>query len=90
MCQSWYRSILRHVERTPTARATLDRRWAEQECSKYPLQPNMYGPCPELRVLNGDSYYRNILRLKADELDVVLGVDNGNIEIYDRRTLRIK
>ena len=58
VCKSWHRSIQRHVERPPGARLELQERWAKQECSRYPLHPSMYGPCPDLQALNGDSYYR--------------------------------
>ena len=33
--------------------------------------------------------YRNILNFKADETEIMLAVDNGNIEIYDRYSLKL-
>ena len=36
-----------------------------------------------------DNPYRNVLSLRADEREIMLALDNGNVEIYDRHSLRL-
>ena len=36
---------------------------------------------------NPESKYRNVLAMKADEIEIFIALDNGNVEIYDRETL---
>ena len=38
---------------------------------------------------NAESRYRNILSFKVDEKEIMLAVDNGNIEIYDRYSMKM-
>ena len=38
---------------------------------------------------NAESRYRNILSFKVDEKEIMLAVDNGNIEIYDRSSMKL-
>ena len=40
-------------------------------------------------VDNAESRYRNILSFKVDEKEIMLAVDNGNIEIYDRSSMKL-
>lgn len=67
-------------------------RWIEDECSYYPLNPVMYENDPRFNLAdeNPDSSYRNVLGLKCDEMEIIMAVDNGNVEIYDRQSLRLK
>ena len=60
--------------------------WRTQNCSITPLTPEG----SDLQdTESAEARYRNILNFKADESEIMLAVDNGNIEIYDRYSQRL-
>ena len=94
VCKKWHRNISQYLEHSPRLRAELLSRWRRGECSYYPVHPAMYGPAPNGLLGVGDDFpdntYRNVLGIKCDELELFVAVDNGNVEIYDRRSLRLR
>ncbi len=97
VCRDWHRAVRRHVEGGARARARRERHWRRAECSFYPITPSMYSPAPPAVTASSssdgggaDCSYRNVLSLKCDECEIMLAVDNGNVEVYDRWSLRLK
>jgi len=96
VCRTWRDTVCALVETMPTTNARLRRAWRKGICSYYPLTPSLHAkrPLPPsvavARPGEGPAAYRNVLAVRADETEIVLAVDNGNVEIYDRRTLRLK
>ncbi len=90
VCKEWYHNIKDNVENSPRIRSQLLSRWRGAECSFYPITPSMYSPAPGAIAKSPDSSYRNVLSLMCDESEIMLAVDNGNVEIYDRRSFRLK
>ncbi len=106
VCKEWCRNIQRYVEGSQRIRAQLLQRWKRAECSFFPVTPSTRsGSKPvssggaagtqerrkgDISANIPDSSYRNVLSLKCDESEIMLAVDNGNVEIYDRRSLRLK
>ena len=56
--------------------------WKQLKCSIQPLAPE--DEDLELLKDNTESKYRNVLSVMADECEIMLAIDNGNVEIYDR------
>ena len=58
-------------------------RWKNANCSFYPVVPTS----DLADEHNPESKYRNVLAMKADETEIFIALDNGNVEAYDRETL---
>ena len=58
-------------------------RWKEANCSVHPVVPTS----DLADEHNPESKYRNVLAMKADETEIFIALDNGNVETYDRETL---
>lgn len=92
VCKDWRQNIVTFIEENPRWKKLMLQRWQQSQCSFYPITPTMYGGEDAIRVNNenADALYRNVLTVKCDESEIMLAVDNGNVEIYDRRTLKLK
>jgi hypothetical protein len=87
VCKEWSHNIDHHVITSPIYGPILQDNWRNgPNCSIYPLTPEGN----DLMMLHSpESRYRNILSFKADENEIMLAVDNGNVEIYDRSSRRL-
>ncbi len=86
VCRRWQKSVDKVLE-SVTRKEALLQNWQSVNCSIYPLSPE--DEDLELIKDNSESRYRNVLSLKADEREIMLAVDNGNVEIYDRFSLKL-
>lgn len=82
VCRYWAASVSKYC----LNQAKLDYRWDRMLCSIYPLTPQ---DGAGLMWDNPEARYRNVLSVKVDENDIMLAVDNGNVEIYDRYTRKM-
>lgn len=82
VCRDWAFNIDRFITNLPHFKQKLMDNWRQSNCSIYPLTPEL----SDLAMISSgsESRYRNILSFKVDEKEIILAVDNGNIEIYDR------
>ena len=86
VCKEWAFNIDKHVIHSVNAKKQLLESWRKGTCSITPVTPDG----SELQdTESAKARYRNILNFKADETEIMLAVDNGNIEIYDRYSLRL-
>ena len=60
-------------------------RWMQGNCSRYPVTPTS----DLADEYNPESKYRNVLTVKADTSEILIALDNGNVEIYDRENLNL-
>lgn len=95
MCKTWHRTISSFIETTPRLSSRLKANWSGAACSFYPVTPTAPILDTESNIgggghHNSDHSYRNVLCLKADEREIMIAVDNGNVEIYDRHSLELK
>ena len=68
----------------------IKKRWQEGQCKVRPLRLTMPGAAPSGGgKLLQESLYRNVTGMKCDEAEIVIALDNGNVEVYDRRTLQV-
>ena len=69
----------------PSIARELSTRWKDGKCSFYPVIPTS----DLADEHNPESKYRNILAMKADATEIVIALDNGNVEVYDRESLSL-
>lgn len=81
--RSWNQIVKMVVLDKGRNRRLLSERWRSGTCSMRPLISNLAVEMAE------DHKYRNVLGLKADAIEILVALDNGNIEIYDRKSLRM-
>ena len=89
VCKEWHRNIQRYVDYSPRNQKQMQDRWSNAVCSIYPISPLTSNPPRHLCESEYDNPYRNVLSVKADEREIMLAVDNGNVEIYDRHSHRL-
>ena len=80
----WNSIVQSVVQRRLRQRPVTAARWNSSNCSHRPIYPDQ----PSGAAAAGKEY-RNILGLKADAIDIILAVDNGNVEVYDRFSLQL-
>merc|ERR1712223_160848 len=88
VCKDWSYNIDQYIINSPILRPVLLERWHNANCSIYPL--TLEGnELLERKDSGAETKYRNVLSFKADENEIILAVDNGNVEIYDRATRKL-
>ena len=83
--RSWNLMVKSMILDKSKNKSLLKHRWKSRICSMYPLVPtaSVYDDCTSTQE------YRNVLGLKADALEIMVALDNGNVEIYDRYNLKL-
>ena len=89
VCKDWAYNIDQFILKSPILRPILLKRWQNAQCSIYPLTSDGSELLDRKDCNSPESRYRNILSFKADENEIILAVDNGNVEVYDRATRKL-
>ena len=85
--KTWAKSIDRLITKSPSLGPKLLKKWQSTQCSITPLSPNT-GDF-EICDTSTDFKYRNVLSFIVDENEIMVAIDNGNIEIYDRQSMKL-
>lgn len=88
VCHKWNKFIREYVIESRGTQASFLERWQRQDCQITPVFPRDFSD--QALVVQQILGYRNVTCLKCDELELIIGLDNGNVEIYDRCTLKVK
>ncbi|XP_059092332.1 uncharacterized protein LOC131887700 [Tigriopus californicus] len=88
VCHKWNTFIRDYVLESRGTQARLLDRWQRLDCRVTPVFPRDFSD--QALVVQQILGYRNVTCLKCDELELILGLDNGNVEIYDRGSLKVK
>ena len=89
VCKDWAYNIDQFILKSPILRPILLKRWQNAQCSIHPLTSDGSELLDRKDCNSPESRYRNILSFKADENEIILAVDNGNVEVYDRATRKL-
>ena len=85
LCRKLKDTVDNFILGNPCIAKDLSIRWKEGKCSFYPVFPTS----DLADEHNPESKYRNVLAMKADASEIVIALDNGNVEVYDRESLSL-